>query len=102
MAVIHLTKENFEEEVLKSQVPVLIDFWASWCGPCKAAAPIVEEMANEMAGVKICKVNVDEEGELAKMHRVMSIPTFIVYKEGTISSRKSGLMPRGELEELLK
>ena len=79
----NISSKNFEEEVLNSRVPVLVDFWASWCGPCKMMSPVVEEIANEMEGkAKVCKVNVDDEQELAIKYGIMSIPTFLIFKEG--------------------
>ena len=83
MAVIELTKQNFQSEVAESKEKVLIDFWASWCGPCRMVSPIVDEIAEESpAGVKVCKVNVDEQPELAQQFQVMSIPTLLVMKDG--------------------
>ena len=82
MAVIHLTKDNFNEEVLEAKVPVLVDFWASWCGPCQMVGPIIEEIGDEVTDKKICKVEVDENPELARQFRVMSIPTLAVFKDG--------------------
>ena len=79
MSVLHLTKENFEQEVLQAKEPVLVDFWASWCGPCQMVGPVVEEVAGEVTDAKICKVNVDEQPELARQFRVMSIPTLMVF-----------------------
>ena len=102
MAVIHLTKENFKEEVLESKGPVLVDFWATWCGPCQMVGPIVEEMASEVTDAKICKVDVDEQPELAREYRVMSIPTFLVFKDGQVVKRDMGAKPKSELMELLK
>ena len=83
MSVISLNEKNFEEEVLKSTKPVLIDFWASWCGPCKMMSPVIDEIADDLKGeVKVCKINIDEEQSLAVKYNVMSIPTFIVFKNG--------------------
>jgi len=99
--IINVTKENFEQEVLKADKPVLIDFWAAWCGPCKRIGPELEALAEERSDVKICKINVDEQGELAIRHGVMSIPMLIVYKNGEIANRAVGLMPKEEIEALL-
>ena len=87
MAAAHLTKETFNEEVLQAKEPVLVDFWATWCGPCQMVLPIIEELAGEVKDAKICKVNVDEQPELAKEYRVMSIPTLMVFKAGEKGSR---------------
>lgn len=102
MAVIHLTKDNFKEEVLDSKVPVFIDFWATWCGPCQMVGPVVEEMAEEVTDVKICKVNVDEQPELARQYHVMSIPMFFVFKDGEVVKRDMGAKSKEELLEMLK
>ncbi|MBR5230132.1 MAG: thioredoxin [Firmicutes bacterium] len=99
--IINVTKENFEEEVLKCEKTVLIDFWASWCGPCKRIAPELEALAEELSDVKICKINVDEQGELAISHGVMSIPMLVVYKNGEMVNRAVGLMPKEEIATLL-
>ena len=88
MSVLHLTKENFEQEVLQAKEPVLVDFWASWCGPCQMVGPVVEEVAGEVTDAKICKVNVDEQPELARQFRVMSIPTLMVFKNGQTVTRE--------------
>ena len=101
MAVIHITKENFKEEVLESKVPVLVDFFAQWCGPCKMVAPILDELAEEMADVKICKIDVDEEPELAKKHFVMSVPMFFVFKDGKVMRRDVGGKSKDELVDLI-
>ncbi len=102
MAVIHLTKDNFKEEVLDSKIPVFIDFWATWCGPCQMVGPVVEEMAEEVTDAKICKVNVDEQPELARQYHVMSIPMFFVFKDGKVVKRDMGAKPKEELLEMLK
>ena len=102
MGAIVLTKENFKQEVLEAQVPVLVDFWATWCGPCQMMGPVVEELAQENPDVKVCKVNVDEEMELAREYRVMSIPTFLVFKNGEVTGRTLGVQQKEELLEMLK
>ncbi|MBE6718406.1 MAG: thioredoxin [Ruminococcaceae bacterium] len=102
MAVITITKENYEEEVINSSVPVLLDFWASWCGPCRMLSPIVDEIAEEVEGkVKVGKINVDEQPELAKEFGIMSIPTLVVMKNGEISSREVGLRSKQAILEKL-
>ncbi|MCI8781096.1 MAG: thioredoxin [Lachnospiraceae bacterium] len=97
MAVMHVTKENFEAEVLQSEKPVLVDFWAGWCGPCKMVAPVLEEIAAEVADVKITKVNVDEQPELAQKFQVMSIPTMVLIKEGKVVDTTVGAQPKEDL-----
>lgn len=100
---ITLTNENFEEEVLNSDVPVLVDFWAVWCMPCKMLAPIVEELANEANGAyKVGKVNVDEVPELAARYRIAGIPAIVVFKDGEVYKKSIGVVPKADLEELLK
>ena len=96
-----ITSQNFEEEVLKSEKPILIDFWATWCGPCKTMAPIVEEIAEERTDIKVCKIDVDQEPELARQYRVKSIPTFLVFKEGEVVKRDMGVMSKEEVEGLI-
>ena len=102
MSVIHLTSDNFKEEVLESKVPVLVDFWATWCGPCQMVGPIVEELEEEVTDAKICKVDVDANPDLAREYRVMSIPTFLVFKDGQMVKRDMGAKPKEELLALLK
>ncbi len=100
--ITNITKENFEAEVLKSDKPVLVDFWATWCGPCKMIGPVIEEIAKEHPEIKVCKINVDEEGELSIKHGVMSIPTLMIFKNGEIAQTAIGYRPKEEIEELLK
>lgn len=103
MKVIQVTQDNFKKEVLESKLPVLVDFYAVWCGPCKMAAPVLDELAKEHKGkVKIVKVNVDEEQELAKEYQVMSIPTVVSIKDGKEVERKMGFGGKVGYEELLK
>ena len=103
MAILHITKENFDKEVLKSDVPVLVDFWADWCGPCKALGPILEEVESELApGVKIAKINIYEQEELAAQFRVMSIPTLLLFKNGQPVEKSVGLISKDQVIELGK
>lgn len=102
MAAIKITADNFENEVMNSDKPVLIDFWAEWCGPCQMLLPIVEELAKEVEDVKICKVNVDDQRELAKKFTVMSIPTLIVIKDGKVAERSVGVKSKEELLNMIK
>ncbi|GHV94915.1 thioredoxin [Spirochaetia bacterium] len=100
---ITITGGNFESEVLQSSMPVLIDFWASWCVPCKMISPLIGELAEEYAGrLKVGKVNVDEENELAGQHGIVSIPTIVLYKDGAIVGHKVGGAPKHEIEALFK
>ena len=102
MAAPVLTTDNFEEEVLKSEVPVLVDFWATWCGPCQALSPIVEEVAGEVEGVKVGKVDVDDQDKLARKYKIFSIPTLLVFKNGEVAQRSVGAVPKEKILEMLK
>ena len=101
MAAIQLTSETFQKEVLEAKEPVLVDFWAPWCGPCQMVLPIIEELAGEVTDVKICKVNVDEQMKIAKEYRVMSIPTLILFKDGKIAKQELGAKTKEELLEMI-
>lgn len=101
MAVVHLNKDNFKTEVLESKEPVLVDFWAAWCGPCQMLGPVIEEIADEVTNAKICKLDVDANQELAKEYRVMSIPTLIVFKDGQIAKREVGALPKDQILQML-
>ena len=102
MSVITVTKENFQSEVLESDKTVLIDFWAEWCGPCRMLSPVVDEIANEQTDVKVCKVNVDNEPELATQFGVMSIPTLVVIKDGEVVNQSVGVQPKESILVMLK
>jgi thioredoxin 1 len=96
MSVINITKDNFEQEVLRSAQPVLLDFWASWCGPCRMVSPLVDEIAQERSDIKVGKVNVDEQGELAGAFGVNSIPTLVVIKDGPVTNQAGGARPKAD------
>lgn len=101
--VLTFTKENFEKEVLQSDKPVLVDFWAAWCGPCRMIAPVIDQIANEFAGrVKVGKVNVDDESELAQKYRIMSIPTLMVFKDGKLAESVLGARSKEDLSKMLE
>ena len=103
MAELKITRENFENEVMKSDIPVLIDFWAPWCGPCRMMRPIIEQLAEEYEGkAKVGKVNVDEEGELSQAFGVMSIPTIVLVKDGKVVKQAVGARPKAEVEAMLQ
>ena len=96
-----ITGSNFESEVLNSSVPVLLDFWAAWCGPCRMIAPAIDALAEEYSGcLKVGKVDVDAEGDLAASHGIVSIPTLVVYKDGKIANSSAGVQPKKKIEEL--
>lgn len=101
MSVVHLSEENFEAEVINSDKPVLVDFWAAWCGPCQMLGPVIEELAGEVSDVKICKLDVDANNELAVKYGVMSIPTLILFKNGEVADKSIGLVSKKEIMELI-
>lgn len=102
MSVLTITKDNFQKEVLESEQPVLIDFWASWCGPCRMVSPLVDEIAEEVTDAKVGKINVDDQPELAGSFRVMSIPTLMVIKNGKVTSKTVGARPKSDILKMLK
>ena len=101
MSAINVNKNNFQEEVLNADVPVLVDFWAPWCGPCRMVAPVLEEIAGERSDIKVAKINVDEEMELAAQFRVASIPTLLVFKNGQVVNQSVGARPKRDILALL-
>ena len=102
MAVTVITKDNFEQEVLKSDKPVLIDFWAAWCGPCKMLSPVVDQIAEENPDIKVGKVDVDDQVELAMKYQIMSIPTLLVFKNGELANQSVGVIPKQAILNLVK
>ena len=101
MSVININKNNFQDEVMHSDKPVLLDFWASWCGPCRMVSPIVDEIATERSDIKVCKINVDEQPELAARFGVMSIPTLVVMKNGKVINQAVGARPKAQILAML-
>ncbi|MEG0874512.1 MAG: thioredoxin [Clostridiales bacterium] len=102
MSVLTITKDNFDSEVMKADKTVLIDFWAEWCGPCRMLSPVVDEIGEEVADVKICKVNVDEQPELARQFNVMSIPMLAVVKESKVVETSVGVKPKSAILKMIK
>ncbi len=100
MAVLTITTENFDKEVMQSDKPVLLDFWASWCGPCRMVSPVVDQIAEERADIKVGKINVDEQGDLASRFGIMSIPTLMVVKDGKIAAQLVGAYPKNKILEM--
>lgn len=101
MSIITITKENFQKEVIESTQPVLLDFWASWCGPCRMLSPVIDEIADTVASVKVGKINVDEQPDLAAAFQIMSIPTLVVMKQGKVANQATGVRPKAEILEML-
>ena len=101
MSVIQITQNNFHDEVILSEKTVLLDFWAPWCGPCRMVSPIVDEIASERSDIKVGKINVDEQPELASQFRVMSIPTLVVMKDGKVVQQRAGARPKAQILSML-
>lgn len=101
MAVIVINKSNFQKEVLESDKTVLLDFWASWCGPCKAFSPVIDEIAKEYPKIKVCKINIDEEQELAEEFNIMSVPTLLVIKDGEVVNQSVGTKTKNQILQML-
>ncbi|HHT14787.1 MAG: thioredoxin [Christensenellales bacterium] len=101
MSVVTITKDNFQQEVLNSDKPVLVDFWAAWCGPCRMVAPVLNEIAVENPSIKVAKINVDEQPELASKYGIMSIPTLLVFKNGKVANQAIGARPKAAILSLV-
>ncbi len=102
MAAVVINEANFKDEVINSEIPVLVDFWAAWCGPCKMLAPVIEQVADELQGsIKVCKVNVDECPGLAAEYKIVSIPTLVVFEKGSEKKRSVGLVSKSDLKKML-
>ena len=101
MSVLHITKETFENEVMNSEKPVLVDFFATWCGPCRMVGPVIEEIAEEREDIKVCKIDVDQQQELASQFGVVSIPTLVVIQNGKVVNQALGAMPKKDILALL-
>lgn len=101
MAIVNITADNFEKEVLQAEQTVLVDFWADWCGPCKMLAPIIDQIAEAHPEIKVGKVNIDQEASLAVNYKVMSIPTLVVFKNGEIANQTVGVQSKSDIEGLL-
>lgn len=102
MAVMTVTKENFDQEVMKADKPVLIDFWAAWCGPCKMMGPVIDQIAEEHTDIKVGKINIDEQPELAQKYGIMSIPTVVLFEGGNPKETSVGLVPKESIEKMFK
>ena len=102
MSAMHITKQNFQKEVMESEKPVLLDFWASWCGPCRMVAPVLDQIAGARPDIKVCKINVDEEQELASAFQIMSIPTLMVVKGGKVVRQSAGARPKEQILAMLQ